>query len=507
MKPSRSVVSCAFVASFIATEAAQAQTATFRWIGESPASWVRANGISANGAIVVGYGRPPDFVDYPYSAFIWTPARGFRWIDQSQLENTRWPNVQRCSADGSTLVGEINGPGSKWEAFRWTEQGGFKLYGDLPGGMFSSVARAVSDDGGVVALSATNEVDQMAAYGTSAGAIVPITEPGGALVQGAAVCVSRDGLVLAGGRYTGPGHESLEAFVWTQASGLRMLGDFPGGAVWSLAWWISPEGSTILGNSENADGVRPFKWTEATGMVQLAHLPTVGLSTYLLAASADGSTAVGYSGVKNTGTGAAVIWTEAGGTRLLTEVLAQHGVLVTNAVLYLATGISDDGRTIVGQGRRGNRDMSWIVQLPGESCASPTVVDVSVPIQTWVGGRFELAVGITGSPPFSYQWLRNEAPIPGATGDRYSVGWPLAAHTGSYTCTVSNACGTATAGPIEVAVCLADIDSNGFVNGNDFDAFVDAFEFGGLVDVDVNDDDHINGDDFDLFVASFEAGC
>ena len=54
--------------------------------------------------------------------------------------------------------------------------------------------------------------------------------------------------------------------------------------------------------------------------------------------------------------------------------------------------------------------------------------------------------------------------------------------------------------------CYSDWDGNGFVNGDDFDNFVLAFEIGdGAADVDQNY--FVNGDDFDSFTAAFIEGC
>jgi len=49
-------------------------------------------------------------------------------------------------------------------------------------------------------------------------------------------------------------------------------------------------------------------------------------------------------------------------------------------------------------------------------------------------------------------------------------------------------------------------NQNTFVSGDDFDAFVAAFEAGHpSADFDLNG--FLNGNDFDLFVVAFEAGC
>jgi len=60
---------------------------------------------------------------------------------------------------------------------------------------------------------------------------------------------------------------------------------------------------------------------------------------------------------------------------------------------------------------------------------------------------------------------------------------------------------------LEVAyLCGTDFDRDGFTTGDDFDAFVAAFEFGGLGS-DFDGDGFVTGDDFDAYVVSFELGC
>ncbi len=54
--------------------------------------------------------------------------------------------------------------------------------------------------------------------------------------------------------------------------------------------------------------------------------------------------------------------------------------------------------------------------------------------------------------------------------------------------------------------CPADYDSNGFVNGDDFDSFALDFYFG-LPASDWDANGFVNGDDFDGFSAAFVAGC
>lgn len=54
--------------------------------------------------------------------------------------------------------------------------------------------------------------------------------------------------------------------------------------------------------------------------------------------------------------------------------------------------------------------------------------------------------------------------------------------------------------------CAADLNNDGFVNGDDYDFFAGAFEEG-LLGADFNHDGFVNGDDYDAFASVFEAGC
>ena len=54
--------------------------------------------------------------------------------------------------------------------------------------------------------------------------------------------------------------------------------------------------------------------------------------------------------------------------------------------------------------------------------------------------------------------------------------------------------------------CLADFNLDGYVNGNDYDAFASAFEAGAAA-ADIDGNTYVNGNDYDLFASHFESGC
>lgn len=57
-----------------------------------------------------------------------------------------------------------------------------------------------------------------------------------------------------------------------------------------------------------------------------------------------------------------------------------------------------------------------------------------------------------------------------------------------------------------ICACPSDFNLDGFVNGDDFDAYAEAFELG-YPTADYNGDGFVNADDYDAFVDAFFAGC
>ncbi|MFO0836084.1 MAG: hypothetical protein U0638_14020 [Phycisphaerales bacterium] len=54
--------------------------------------------------------------------------------------------------------------------------------------------------------------------------------------------------------------------------------------------------------------------------------------------------------------------------------------------------------------------------------------------------------------------------------------------------------------------CDGDFNDDGFVNGDDYDAFAEVFDIADPA-ADVNNDGFVNGDDYDFFAEHFDAGC
>lgn len=307
------------------------------------------------------------------------------------------------SADGSTAVGRNVTPAA--QAFTWKSATGMQGIGDLPGGLFSSVANAASGDGSVVVGEGANAFFSTEAFRWDAtNGMTGLGYLSGATTS-RANGISSDGTKVVG--QTGGGRN--EAFVWDATNGMQGLGDLPGGSVSSIASDISADGSTIVGRGTSGSGVEAFVWDSTNGMQGLGDLPGGAYSSFASGVSANGSVVVGRgtsasggeamiwdavnglrgmgdlaggrflsqfndvsangSIVVGKGNGAsgerAVIWDATNGMQELSVFLTALGLDLTGWTLSDAAAISDDGLTIVGTGTNPNGlTEGWIAVIP-----------------------------------------------------------------------------------------------------------------------------------------------
>ncbi len=142
------------------------------------------------------------------------------------------------------------------------------------------------------------------------------------------------------------------------------LGDLPGGGFFSEAYDVSADGSVVVGRSAASDGrinYRAFRWTANTGMNALPDgNANVGPTRTAEAVSGDGSVIVGGAW----GTDTAFAWDSFHGTRSIRELLITQGVDLTGWELGIASGVSQDGGTIVGLGVNPDRlQQPWMARL------------------------------------------------------------------------------------------------------------------------------------------------
>lgn len=208
------------------------------------------------------------------------------------------------------------------QAFRWTQANGTQGLGYLPGGS---------------------------------------SEPGSG-----ANSISADGEVVAGWSSSTDG---MQAFRWTESGGMVGLGDLPGGTFSSSAKDVSSDGTTVVGYGTSESGWEAFRWTEAGGMVGLGDLPGGVFYSQAVAVSADGVLVVGNSlsrcvpgscSLYDPTHSVPFIWIYGIGMISMQDYLTLLGIDLTGWELYTVIGISDDGKTIVGTGKRGTVTTHWI---------------------------------------------------------------------------------------------------------------------------------------------------
>ena len=356
-------------------------------------------------------------------AFVWTPQSNVR-----PLANPPVFGASAITPDGSTVVGgQLSGiiyAGTSY-GYRWTEAGGTEF---LPGTMS---AKDISADGSVIVgeLWGLN-ADERAFRWTSAGGIEPLgPEQGmqaGSLYSSSAAGVSQDGAVIVGYNewWVQPRPNTMlraQAFRWEESQMIELgtlgtLGPQTASA-WSpvsyyptqsYARGISGNGSVIVGASTNTNGVEAFKWTAEHGMVGLGGFSGLDngiIWSEAIAASGDGGVIVGwsdrpallpdpYEGGSYLGdTWEAAVWIRGGEIQSLAELLIARGATGLDGwQLYAASGVSTDGRWIVGYGRdpAGNT-ASFRADL--------TPAPVPIPAVGWLLGS---ALGVLG-------WMRRRA--------------------------------------------------------------------------------------------------
>lgn len=226
-----------------------------------------AGSASRDGDVIGGSGSGSG----PGRPVIWTNGVGMELSSDSGA-------VEGISDDGTVAVGMLEG-----EAFRWTLATGFQALGFLGGDGFSG-AQDVSGDGSVVV-----------GFSSPSGAFVwdatngiePLADlPGVTTGRNSANAISANGLWIVG-RADGANPIRDEAVRWDQNGNVLGLGYLPGGFFFSEARGVSNDGSVVVGlsSSDAPSGTSPFVWTEAEGMRRLGDVLTelgADLSGYTL---------------------------------------------------------------------------------------------------------------------------------------------------------------------------------------------------------------------------------
>jgi len=334
--------------------------------------------VARDGSMVGGWGDLANGVDV--EGFYWTPSGGLVGIGHAAGGGSE-SILYGLSEDGSFGTGRSDSSDGL-QAVRWD---GTQLVGlgDIDGvAPFASVGRAISADGSVIV-----GIDQGGAFDrpfkwTAQGGMVDLGGFGGGTGAGRALAVSSDGTYTVGWSDAGP---EWYPFLHTDAGGLQPLSGLITGMLGGRATGVSDDGSVVVGFAATSTFNYAFRWKAGSGMSDLGFLPGGMFLATAMACSGDGNVVVGSNAFQNglEFTTRATIWEQGVGLRELKVVLENdHGLDLTGWELAVATGISRDGNTIVGNGSDPlGRPMGWVVRFDpcpdciGTSYCGPAVVN------------------------------------------------------------------------------------------------------------------------------------
>lgn len=346
---------CALVTS------ATAAPPSFTVLGDLPggedASY--ANAVSADGSVVVGW------------SWSYEGQQSFRWTRNSGLD-AFGPNAMRTpnqamdvSADGAFIAGSIGG--ERPAAFRWDSENGL-LQEIIVGGR----AFGIPDDGRAVVGDFYSRSGAGAFYWSSDEGVVVLPPYTPTNTNQSAQGVSGDGSLVVG--FTSVASEKVP-MRWSAAADFEILKGPAGETIPAEALAASFDGSVVVGALEDGSA---FRWTQATGIQSLLEGATNEIvSAAARDVSADGSMVVG--GSEEYG---AFMWDDAHGARSLRDVLIERYDLADELGDFqplIATGVSADGRTIVGAGDFGGVTRGFVATVPepgttGIALASATAI-------------------------------------------------------------------------------------------------------------------------------------
>lgn len=265
-------------------------------------------GVARNGELIVGNGSGPDGL----IGFLYAP--GAELTPLSDLLPGRDALVcHDVTPDGRYIVGYDN---DFTTGFRFDVLTGAIL--DLPflSGSFFERATGVSADGLVI-------VGQASLPGSAVGAIYWTPQSSWQLVpetvnSGACTAVSADGSTIVGVHRVQLTTGNGEAFVWRRGYPLRSILDLPGGAQRISTSDVSADGRVVVGSAEDESGPIAVVWTRNAGLRTVASLLAGSLNVDLQGWRLEG-----------------------------------------------ATGVSEDGRTICGNGRNPQGfTEAWVARIP-----------------------------------------------------------------------------------------------------------------------------------------------
>lgn len=343
-----------------------ASGASFVPLGDLPGSTVasEARGVSPDGSVVVGRGAGA-------AGLVWNSPTDL--VLAGGLAGSSSLALLDASESGAVVVGfgwSLRGQ----EAVAWDPVVGTRALGDLAGGAFASRANGIDSNGTTIVGTATGHLGERAVVWAGGAGPEPLVGLDSDMYESGANDVSADGSKVAGNRYPlGGTSEDGTAVLWDRAtSEAYVLGDLPGGGVYSVANAISADGSAVVGSSTSSFGEQAFLWTAADGMIGLGFMGT-GRLTQAAATSVDGRVVVGAGWTTSVYSATALeafVWTPDDGMQALAALLASSGVDLDGWHLTAATDVSSDGAVVVGYGQNPDgRTEAFLALIPEPSAA------------------------------------------------------------------------------------------------------------------------------------------
>ncbi|HLO41084.1 MAG TPA: GC-type dockerin domain-anchored protein [Phycisphaerales bacterium] len=313
---------------------------------------------------------------------------------------------------------------------------------------------------------------------------------------------SMTGLIVwhADGNAAPPGE--LLAYGSNLKSGTRSLGCI---ARWSGSQWVAFD-SNVTGDVMKMEIWYPNGMAQPPRLAALGGLSVAGAACKI--AVLEGSTWSGMNPVLSSGASL--------GTLAVLDVPADspHQQLVFTGNFATVNGIASGGWA-----RYAPNAAPYFATHPQQVPGYARTLKISA----------QLPMGYTSRPGgVSYQWYRDGVAIENGLGGAAPGGGtvvrgigvstsfepivleiqnPRPQDSGTYHVSVFNECGGATSNPVDAtAPCPADFDGTGFVDTDDFTAYVTAFE-AGEQSADFDGTGFVDTDDFTSFVLAFEAGC
>jgi uncharacterized membrane protein len=290
------------------------------------------------------------------------------------------------SADGTTIVGESSlfgsGPATQ-RAVVWRNGLPPQDLGTLPGDFAGRAVAANANGSVVIGLSEYYAGSgQLRGFRWNASSGMTELFGVGAGVRMLPSDISDSGSVIVGAA----GGVACIVEIAPAGSDALALGVLPG-MLFSSAEGVSGDGETVVGSSSSYFSSRPFVWTAKSGM---AELPGPSGSVRANDVSNGGRTIVGDRSTSSETL--AVAWGEGIGFVDLNSYLDAEGVSREGDSLLSATGVSHDGRTIVGYTLDGKafriRNFNAPPAVEGDIDGDGAVdaEDLSILLANWGGG-------------------------------------------------------------------------------------------------------------------------